>query len=128
MKLINSLTNDEDLRQDLWVAHLSGLGHSELSLKVKQYNLINIEESCHKQDIAFLLRNPLPDDFLSNFTDFERRILYLLAIGYNKGEVGVLLGIGQVRVEQSMWIISKNAAWDNLWHSNDILQMKKDSA
>ncbi len=126
--LINSLTEDEDLRQDLWVAHLSGAPISQLFNTAVDARIFNIYTKIEQpQIIQQLFSSPLPDQFLNNFSDIQRSIMCLLTIGYNIGEVCVHLGMNEVSIRRIIREISQNKAWDNLWPSNVISMNARNS-
>jgi len=110
--LINSLTVDEDLRQDLWVDYLSGATFKALFKKVIDIQCNNtIPNNTQLQSIQNIISNPPPEKFLNYFNDIEKSIMCLLAIGYNIGDVCVLLGISKVNIDRIIVDISLNEAW-----------------
>jgi len=125
MLLINSLTKDEDLRQDLWIEHLSGANLSKLFNKVKNSHIYRTPSIQQLQNIQHLLYSPPSDTFLNNFNDIEKSIMCLLAIGYNIGDICVLVGISEVSIERIIVDISLNNAWKIEWPSNDVSLMKR---
>jgi hypothetical protein len=126
-KLINSLTRNEDIRQDLWVDYLTGADMPSLLFKATQHKLKYDSRNYDSAFIAQLLHNPPKEEFIEKFTDYERELMCLFALGYNIGEVCVHLGINQVRVEHLLSSIRSKKAWDNIWHSKDLSQKKSDT-
>lgn len=125
--IINSLTDDEDLRQELWVDHLSGSCLRKLFNKVKDSHVnINTPSPDQLESIQLVISNPPSQAFLSKFSNIECSIMCLLAIGYNIGDLSVLLGMSEVSIRRIMVDISLNQAWDTLWHSRETSIMKRD--
>ena len=111
--LINSLTDDEDLQQELWVAHLGGAHINKLysivqdsQIKFRPPNLTQLESIQH------IISNPPQESFLSNFNDIEKSVMCLLTIGYNIDTIGALMGISEVSISCIIVDISMNKAWD----------------
>jgi len=88
-------------------------------------NITPIETLPHKIAIQAIIDNPPPDSFLNNFNNTQLQIMCLLAIGYNVGDVCVLLGMSEVSIKRIIVNIGLNEAWKTKWHSKEILQMKK---
>jgi hypothetical protein len=110
-RLINSLTGDEDLRQDLWVEYLSGACFSTILDRVISSHYHPTPSISQLQSVQHLMRNPPSHAFLNSFNDIEKTIMCLLAIGYNVGDVSVLLGISEVSIESIIVDISLNEVW-----------------
>jgi DNA-binding NarL/FixJ family response regulator len=123
-KLINSLTHNEDIRQDLWVDYLTGTDMSALVFKAFQHKIKYHSQSENCPFIRDLLYNPPKEEFIEKFTENERELMCLFALGYNIGEVCVHLGITQVGVEHLLSSIRSKEAWDDIWLSNDHFQKK----
>jgi len=112
LEIINKLTNDEDMRQELWVAYLHGISISSLSTYLTRLQIIkSIEDN---REIQCLLNNPPSSDFLNHFNDIERIILFLLILRYNIASIAVILGTDTVRINKAIVAISHSTAWDNL--------------
>ena len=112
---IESLTDNEDFKQDLWVAHLSGqqqLPHvlktiqiqhdknEEFQLKVRQHAISNVATGVVQ--------------LLNNFSGIERSVLYMLFLGYNVHTISNHYGTSSVRIQQCIDTIKKHSIWDKL--------------
>ena len=109
---IERLTNNEDFRQDLWVAHLSGQQQLPTILKTIKKQHYKNEEFQH------LLSNFTMSDgliqLLDNFHDIDRSILHMLIIGYTINEISDHCGTSTVRVQQAINVIRKHSVWSKL--------------
>jgi hypothetical protein len=114
-KVIDRLTNDEDVRQELWLHYVSKNSTNSLAKKLTD---IHKESTLHEklqQAIIHVHSNPLTDStivFLSNFSDFEQSIMFLLLMGFSIEEVSEYKGISSVRINQCISIIRSNSAWE----------------
>ena len=114
-QIINSLTNNEDYRQELWVCYLSG-AHSA----VLNDSLINIKKDNEQYEklrdaIWTMYKNPPPPeffDFLKNFSDLEQSIMFLLLLGASVNEVSEYKDISLVRIRQIVTTIHNNPVWN----------------
>jgi len=104
-EIINSLTTDEDLRQDLWVSYLEGTHPTRLSSKILQILI-----TCDTQG-RFPIVCP-PDFLLNKMNNLESHVLYLLCLGYNIGKISVALSISRVAVLETMSSIRKKNTLD----------------
>lgn len=114
-KIINCLTNDEDIRQDLWVHYLSGNPIDSFSNFLDKVKLEHDKELYVKYAVWSLIKNPPSENFykvLEEFSDFERSIMCLLAIGLSIDKISTYKGINQVRIRQAISSIRYNIAWD----------------
>ena len=117
---INTLTDNEDYRQELWAAYLSDNKHLSLQLELIKLRNQEIEEFRH--NIHYLIENPPQKEFrqlLESFDGIERTILYLLVLGYNIDDISEYKGICVVRIKQVISRIRISKRW-NKWHLNDI--------
>ena len=117
--LINSLSNDEDVRQDLWVSYLDGAAAESLDARLTRIQAEHAEEATLQHAIWNLIQNP-PSEPLSNliqtnFTDYERSIICCLMLGLNASKISGLKGISQVRVKQTIATIRYNKAWEQYY-------------
>lgn len=115
--LIESLTDNEDYQQELWVAYLSGehLSDSLSKIHQKHQNIEKFQFRLH----AFLNQSTLPSmgQILDLFTYYEKSILYLLILGYNIEEISSLYSVGSAQVEQAIFIISQHPGLKELLKS-----------
>ena len=112
---IESLTCNEDFRQDLWVAHLSGQQQLPTILHSIQAQHDKTEEfqyRLHKYAADELTGSI--SQLLDNFNSAERSILYMLILGYKANDIGNHYGTSTVRIQQSINIIRKHSVWDRL--------------
>jgi hypothetical protein len=124
--LINSLTNNEDLRQDMWVAYLSGTPLVNLRQKILE-KLITYHTQSKVYNAYELSKIDIPLDLLMFFTANERHVMFLLYLGYNIGEISVTLGESRVTIISSILSIKQNTAWNKIkWHLNNHSLKKKD--
>lgn len=129
---IKSLTDDEDLSQDLWEKHLSD-PNSSLEDHLKKIKLENSIEQKIKHNIWQVLCNPPSTNltkFLSNFTEHEQSIICLLMLGLTSLDIARAKGFSEVRIKQSIASIKYNPIWNNggvLSHSKQILQNTNDT-
>jgi hypothetical protein len=116
--LINSLTNDEDQRQDLWVHYLSGHSPDSFASHLKK---ISVESSIEREFQAQLwhaFKNPPSEKFtrlLSKLSDVEQSIVCLLALGLTLSELSGYKGISQIRIKQVISVIKENDCWEELY-------------
>lgn len=116
--LINSLTNDEDLRQELWIHYLSGNTVTSFSNHLEKLKFEYSEDLNLKKQIWLLIKNPPSDKFLSlldNFTEFERSVICLLILGLDVNKISAAKGISEVRIRQSIATIRYNSCWEEIY-------------
>lgn len=112
---IESLTSNEDFRQDLWVAYLSGQQHLPTILQKIQEEHIKIEEfqirlhRCVVEELSITI-----SQLLENFSGMEKSILYLLIMGYDVNDIGDQYGTSPVRIQQAIRTIQKHSIWNKL--------------
>lgn len=122
--LINCLTNDEDLQQDLWVCYLSGTPIQSFESRLERLKVEYSDDVELQKSIWQLIENP-PSEALSmilekNFTDYERTILCCLMLGLGVDKISYLKGISQVRIRQSIATIRYNECWSTYGIENKI--------
>ena len=121
--LINSLSNDEDVRQDLWVSYLSGTAEESLEARLSRIQAEHAEEAKLQHAIWNLINNPPPEQLStlieSTFTDYERSIICCLMLGLNAGKISNLKGISQVRVRQTIATIRYNKCWEQYYGTEE---------
>lgn len=117
--LINCLSNDEDVRQDLWVMYLSGTPVEKLNARLAEIKADYTEDLELQKSIWDLIQNP-PREELSqlvekNFTDYERSVICCLMLGLDAGKISDIKGISQVRIRQSIATIRYNRCWEEFY-------------
>jgi hypothetical protein len=118
-QLINNLSNDDDVRQDLWLSYLSDGYNDEFEICLKNIKLEHLEDIAFKEAILQLIHNP-PNDQLSNlieqsFTAYERSIICCLMLGLDAAKISEIKGISEVRIKQSIAIIRYNNVWKEFY-------------
>lgn len=114
--LISCLSNDEDVKQDLWVHYLSGTPVESLNARLASIKAEYREDLELQKAIWDLLKNP-PSEELStlittNFTEYERSIICLLMLGQDASQISEIKGISQVRIRQTLATIRYNKCWE----------------
>ena len=125
--LINHLTNNEDERQDLWVAYLTGTPSTSLHSILPRLAVSETIEQQFKPQIQHLISNPLPQDFIDYLTENERVVMCLLMLGCDLGTISRYNGISEVRNHQIMVSLKESNAWNKLWPSRDHSMKTKNS-
>lgn len=110
--LISALTKNEDLRQDLWVAYLSGEIHSTFSSKLQQLSISQDIEKRASQSLHDILDLNIPQDVLDQLSDLQRSIMFMIMLGYSLEQVGRYNGIKQVIIDQEMVSLVKHPLWE----------------
>ena len=121
--LINCLTNDEDLRQDLWVCYLSGTPVESFESRLKRIKVEYSDDLELRKSIWLLIENP-PSEALSavlqeNFTDYERSIICCLMLGLEVDKISNIKGISEVRIRQSIATIRYNDCWEVMYGTQE---------
>jgi hypothetical protein len=117
-QLISSLTNDEDQRQELWAHYLSGNSESSLASYLAHINMQFDIESEIQSRLWRITQNPPSEkfhDLLSRFSDVERSIVALLALGLTISNISEYKGISEIRIRQVISIIKDNDCWEELY-------------
>lgn len=116
--LINHLTNDDDIRQDLWVCYLDGKPLDELDACLVKAEAEYQEDIQLQYAIWSLIYNPLSNQLISliehKFTEYERSIICYLMLGLDAKKISELKGISEVRIRQSIATIRYNNLWSSL--------------
>ena len=117
-KLINCLTKDEDLRQDLWVHYLSGHSISTFASHLEKLSKEFNKDSDLQQMLWDVLNDPPSDKFntlLNNFSEVEQSVVCLLALGLSISELSDYKGIAEVRIRHVIQVIRYNGCWEELY-------------
>lgn len=121
--LINCLSNDDDIRQDLWVAYLSGTPVESLDARLSRIQNEYREDLELQKAIWDLINNPVSDELHTlietNFTDYERSIICCLMLGLNAGKISDVKGISEVRIRQSIATIRYNKCWEEAYGTKE---------
>ena len=118
--LINSLTDDEDLRQELWVLWLSGTSpcnlHGKLLIIMLENDLI-----IRVSDYAYSVMSDT-NDFTSKIQclySIERAIITLIASGVKLETISRYKGISLIRLKQMLFSIQTAPFWMALKDKSD---------
>ena len=121
--LINCLTNDEDIRQDLWVCYLSGEPVESLQSRLERIKIEYSDDTYLREAIWDLIKNPVSHKLSlmlhDNFTDYERNIITCLMLGLNSDQISRLKGISEVRIRQSIATIRYNRCWEVMYGTKE---------
>lgn len=112
--LINSITNNEDLRQELWLHYLDGHDVESFADHFLKLQIEYSDDLSVRQNVWHLIQNPSNelDEILNHFSDFEKSIMFLITVGYSVEEVSELKGISEVRIRQTLSSIRYNSVWE----------------
>ena len=114
-RIINSLTQDEDHRQDLWVFYLENNAPYAFDEFLKRIRLGEKRYAKDKkiaQDI--FASTPKFDEFLTNFTEFEKEIVFLIALECSTLDIARYKDISEVRILQAISVIKSKPAWEQI--------------
>lgn len=118
-KLINSLSNDEDIRQDLWVTYLNGVPMEQLNAHLAKLKAEYSEDRELQKSIWTLINNPPREELHNliemNFTEYERSIICCLMLGLSSDRISEIKGISQVRIRQTIATIRYNSVWEEFY-------------
>ena len=116
--IINSLTKDEDRRQDLWVHYLSGNQVSSFSA----YMVALDDKDDLQIKLTKLLCDPPSNRFhqlLTHFSEVERSIVCLLALGLSIQQISRYKDISEIRIYQVIFNIRQNRCWKELYGTKE---------
>jgi hypothetical protein len=121
--LINCLTNNEDVRQDLWVCYLSGAPIESLENRLERIKFEYSDDIELRKAIWQLIHNPISEELSQmlkdNFTDYERTIICYLMLGMDASKISVVKGISEVRIRQSIATIRYNKIWEVMYGAKE---------
>lgn len=112
--LINSQTDDEDIRQDLWVQYLSDPTR-ELSLEEAQYRHL-LTHHLQNEFACFMIR-PLSgaaEEAVAILAPIERKVLYFLLMCESLTTIAKYNNMTEVRVKQVIASIQRSPRWNDL--------------
>lgn len=111
---IETLSQDEDERQDLWVAYLED-PYFDLSSRFIEIKSRNDANDIVLTNLINYLQSPPTSEMLElldNFTDLERSVMILLVIGFTKEQVSKYKMIEMLRLQQMVNNISTHPIWE----------------
>lgn len=113
---IEILSQDEDERQDLWVAYLEDPYFDLSSRFVEIKNRNDTNDIILSNLINYLQSPPTSEmlELLDNFTDLERSVMILLVIGFTKEQVSKYKMIEMLRLQQMINNISTHPIWEKV--------------
>lgn len=90
------------MRQDLWVAHLSGCPNKLLHTILSSLSSLEYIEDSFKYQIQSLILNPIPEHLLQDLSHLERIIVCLLILGCDTSIISAYTGIIEVKVNNAI--------------------------
>ena len=103
LKLIKSLTQDEDAEQELFLLYLEGNASREsIELLATKINVVQAVEA-NKATIEWLIKSDISSDsilFLESLTDLQREVILLHSSGVSIDDISRYNGIDRQKVEQ----------------------------
>lgn len=117
--LINNLTKNEDLRQELWVHYLDTNSVDSLSNHLHKLSLENQETENFKANAWYLMNKSHSkqlSDLIETFTEFEKSVVCLVMLGFDINKIAKIKGISEVRIRQTMLNIRYNPSW-RMYHN-----------
>lgn len=108
---INNTTDNEDHRQDLWVAYLSDPSRIDSLDEIHKNNLIDQE---HREKIQQIFTSSFSEETLNAINELsplERSIVCLIMIGLSSAEISKRKNISEVRIKQAIRSIRYNKVW-----------------
>lgn len=113
--IISCLTNDDDLRQELWVYYLSGNPVELFSEHLRKLKM-QYSQDIELRDIIWnMIRNPIDygpiSEVLDNFSDLEKHFIHMMMLGLTAQQIATIKGISEVRVRQLISTIRYNECW-----------------
>lgn len=102
MSIINKLTYNEDHRQDLWVAYLSGITSTPESVHriLSHLEVKDLIENKFKKSIQDLVSYNIPIKFITHLTENEKIVVCLLVLGCDIGTISRYNGVSEVKINQ----------------------------
>jgi hypothetical protein len=111
---IDLLSHNDDERQDLWVSYLED-PECDFSSKLLEIKNKNEEKELIIFNIVHIMSShPSPEmiELLDNFTELERSVLILIALGFNKEQISKYKMIDAMRLQQLMDNLSTHPIWE----------------
>lgn len=112
---INSLSINEDQRQDLWVKYLESES-ADISSSLNEIQLNNELNDILVNKMVLCLTAPPAEEtlqLLDNFTDLERSVIILLMLGLTRDQISRYKMIEMLRLQQLINNISVHPAWES---------------
>jgi hypothetical protein len=116
--LISHLTNDEDLRQDLWIHYLSGNPSDTLASYLEKLTAETTIERELQVRLWYVFKNPPSAKFiklLTQLSEFEQSVACLLTLGLTVDQLSKYKGISEIRIRQVISVMRDNDCWEQLY-------------
>lgn len=115
--LINSLTEDNDFQQELWVHYLSGNSPTSFSERLEEIRYEQEEQQRIAEAIWELMNNGNLEfkELIQGFSELEQSIMCLLAMGFSVPEISKYKTLSIIRVQQVVTTIRNHDRWDDKW-------------
>jgi len=110
-KIIEGLTKDEDIKQDLWLQYID---NNQIDLSPSQLSIDDDQDPVLRQAMWRLIKQPPSDRLmkvLENLSDFERKIVFMLMLGISTEKIAKYRGTSEVRIKQAISAIRYNKSW-----------------
>ena len=115
-QIINCLTNNDDLRQELWLHYLDGNSLESFSSHLKKISQDHESDAKFRLNAWQLIKEQPSESFFNaveSFTDLERSVMCLLMLGLSTEQISNYHGISEVRIKQLIATIRYNPIWDS---------------
>lgn len=114
---IETLSQDEDERQDLWVSYLQDPYFDLSSRLVEIKNRKDASDLLFNNIINYLKSPPTADmlELLDQFTKLEQSVMLLFVIGLTKEQVSKYKMIEMLRLQQLIANVSTHPAWERMF-------------
>lgn len=119
---INSLSLNEDERQDMWVLYLEN-PNVDLDKNLNNIRILNEEDNAVLDNILSFLQSPPTQDMLdilSIFSELEKSVLILLILGIPKDYISKYKTIEMLRLKQLINNISTHPVWETYIDKKEI--------
>lgn len=120
--LINCLTDNEDLRQELWVHYLSGNPVDSFSEHLEKLKSEQEDHAYISSTVWQLLKGQYAEEFsvvVEALSDYERSVMFLAILGFSVPTISERKGISQVRIRQTLTSIRYNDVWCKIYGVKD---------
>lgn len=120
--LINCLTDNEDLRQELWVHYLSGNPVDTFSSYLQKLQAEQKDHIFISRAMWELMKSEQTEDFSvvwSSFSEYEQAILFLVVVGYSISDIAERKSACEVRIRQTLSSVRYNQVWQNVYGIKD---------
>lgn len=124
---IEMLSHNEDERQDLWLSYLE-YPDCDFSSKLLEIKNKNEETEFLTASMIRCLSHPPSQEMvelLENFTDLERSVLVLIALGFTKEQISKYKMIDATRLKQLIDNVSAHPAWENFLAEEETKRRRK---